>query len=396
MIDTLQRIRYGKQGQASNIVVPVLRLNRTDDGAGRLVGPFFAQQVILAHQDDCERVCRCHVKKQPNFVGTLMSSVISTTDNENWKMQRGELNEAFLAEASLSKLLPISLARSRKCVEKLAHEAAISSNHEVDMNEFFLYETQAQLQLAMFGNSEHFMEQTNSGIRGVFAATADPRYGRQWGLQVLDGSAAGPDRTPVAPSNIIPPSCPMHRSHRPATVAAAVKNKCPFAPADSHQVTGPLTRILMESESNFPSRWGNTMLFAFAGHDTTGHTLTWLTFELAKHPQIQDKLIDEVDNFWATKQQDNTKQPIKYDDLKRLPFMTRCIMETLRRWPAVGNGSFREIQFDEYILVRASSGVCDCSSFSIFTMCLKCIVRLVLASLSFFLCIYFFLMQYCW
>jgi cytochrome P450 len=28
--------------------------------------------------------------------------------------------------------------------------------------------------------------------------------------------------------------------------------------------------------------FGNAFIFAFAGHDTTGHTLTWLTYELAK------------------------------------------------------------------------------------------------------------------
>ena len=50
----------------------------------------------------------------------------------------------------------------------------------------------------------------------------------------------------------------------------------------------------MESEADFPSRWGNTMLFAFAGHDTTGHTLTWLSFELAKNPAIQERLRAEV------------------------------------------------------------------------------------------------------
>mmetsp|Transcript_1893 Transcript_1893/g.2846 ORF Transcript_1893/g.2846 Transcript_1893/m.2846 type:complete len:200 (+) Transcript_1893:197-796(+) len=38
-----------------------------------------------------------------------------------------------------------------------------------------------------------------------------------------------------------------------------------------------------------------------------------------------------------------------YDDLKSLKFMTKCIMETLRLWVIVPNGTFREIEFDDYI-----------------------------------------------
>merc|ERR1719428_1065119 len=40
---------------------------------------------------------------------------------------------------------------------------------------------------------------------------------------------------------------------------------------------------------------------------------------------------------------------MQYDDCKNLPFMTRCVMETLRLWTAVPNGTFRELQFDEEV-----------------------------------------------
>lgn len=38
----------------------------------------------------------------------------------------------------------------------------------------------------------------------------------------------------------------------------------------------------------------------FAGHDTTSSTLSWALYELAKHPDYQRQLREEI---WATKKQ---------------------------------------------------------------------------------------------
>jgi cytochrome P450 len=92
-------------------------------------------------------------------------------------------------------------------------------------------------------------------------------------------------------------------------------------------------------------QFGNMMLILFAGHDTTGHTMTWLTYEIAKHPEHQAKLHHEVDAFF-----DGLKgrDPV-YTDCDQLPFLTRCVMETLRMWPAVLNGTFRQLQYPDEV-----------------------------------------------
>ena len=50
---------------------------------------------------------------------------------------------------------------------------------------------------------------------------------------------------------------------------------------------------------------GNMILFAFAGHDTTGHTLTWLLYELCKHPEHKQRLIEEIDEYWLNNPKEN-------------------------------------------------------------------------------------------
>jgi len=61
---------------------------------------------------------------------------------DDWRAQRNHLNEAFLPLASLSRIMPVSLARAKHCAERLERESA--NGNPVDMSDFFLHETMAQ------------------------------------------------------------------------------------------------------------------------------------------------------------------------------------------------------------------------------------------------------------
>ena len=105
----------------------------------------------------------------PKMTAMFMGSVISTTDNEVWKKQRNHLNEVFLPKKSLAKIFPKSLSRAKKCVDIMAELAQNSGANGVEINDFYLHETQAQLQLGLFGMDENFMEQTNRELRNGFS-----------------------------------------------------------------------------------------------------------------------------------------------------------------------------------------------------------------------------------
>jgi cytochrome P450 len=92
------------------------------------------------------------------------------------------------------------------------------------------------------------------------------------------------------------------------------------------------------------------LLILFAGHDTTGHTMTWLLFELCRNPAFQLELQAEVDNFFKML---DGRDPT-YQELSELDFMNRCITETLRMWPAVANGTYRQLHFDD--TMRGAAG----------------------------------------
>jgi len=71
--------------------------------------------------------------------------------------------------------------------------------------------------------------------------------------------------------------------------------------------------------------------FMFEGHDTTATGVSWTLYLLAKHPEYQTLAQQEVDSLMQGRQ-DTT---VTWDDLKKLPYLTRCIKESMRLHPPV-------------------------------------------------------------
>ncbi|KAI4541785.1 hypothetical protein MG293_008927 [Ovis ammon polii] len=71
--------------------------------------------------------------------------------------------------------------------------------------------------------------------------------------------------------------------------------------------------------------------FMFEGHDTTASGLSWILYNLAKHPEYQERCRQEVQQLLKDREPKN----IEWDDLAQLPFLTMCIKESLRLHPPV-------------------------------------------------------------
>ena len=138
-----------KHNTNSNICLPLLHqwLSNVD-----ISNPRIDNLIIINDPDDAERICKDHIKKAPIFSSFLYNSIISTTDNADWKAQRSSMNTAFIPSLSLKKVFPISKDRAELC-SNLLQESSHNFTKSINMSEFFLHETQAQLQLGMFGFS---------------------------------------------------------------------------------------------------------------------------------------------------------------------------------------------------------------------------------------------------
>ncbi|XP_036751416.2 cytochrome P450 4F3-like isoform X3 [Manis pentadactyla] len=77
--------------------------------------------------------------------------------------------------------------------------------------------------------------------------------------------------------------------------------------------------------------------FMFEGHDTTASGLSWVLYNLAKHPEYQERCRQEVQELLR----DREPKEMAWDDLAQLPFLTMCIKESLRLHPPVTGVSRR-------------------------------------------------------
>ncbi|KAI9007810.1 cytochrome P450 [Hyaloraphidium curvatum] len=83
----------------------------------------------------------------------------------------------------------------------------------------------------------------------------------------------------------------------------------------------------------------------FAGADTTGTTLTWVLYLLARHPRHADAVRREVAGVPSA-----GEKHIPHAELRNLPMLNAVINEALRLLPAGGGGASREVPPEGYEL----------------------------------------------
>jgi cytochrome P450 len=362
---------------------------------------------MLSDPDDCVRIARAHTEKEGNFQMLMGDSVISARDNNAWVDQRNHMTQAFLPMSSLAHIFPISNQRAVDCADILKRLSQ-GGTVPINMSEFFLNETQQQLHLALFGESnDDFDESYNATFRDSLGGPPQtPTYGHRHEIWREEQRAAEEAARKAAAEGKDVRSLGSAGQFLANLNKFIAKNKGQFAaPSDlqaagidatsgvarnadgsvaDRKIRGPLSAVLAEklgggsnklmehvdgaqggasydqldekqqAAFNAQTDFGNAFIFAFAGHDTTGHTLTWLIYELAKDPAYQQRMVDEVDEFWrkfdgrpiGTGEPDSVEF---VEFMKASPFMTKCITETLRLWPVVPNGTFRQLSYDDQV-----------------------------------------------
>nr|QZM07460.1 cytochrome P450 monooxygenase CYP9EK5 [Lasioderma serricorne] len=69
------------------------------------------------------------------------------------------------------------------------------------------------------------------------------------------------------------------------------------------------------------------LIFFFGGFDTTATTMSFMALDLAKNPDVQERLQEEIDEVL-----ESTRGNVTYDDVMKMKYLDQVISETLRMW----------------------------------------------------------------
>lgn len=96
---------------------------------------------------------------------------------------------------------------------------------------------------------------------------------------------------------------------------------------------------------------GNLLVILLAGYETTACCLSFTLFNLAKNPQIQDRLRNKLRSLY-----DNENDQMDNLEEIKCEYLDRCIYESLRLYPPVIDYVIREIS-DDLDEVKLSNGL---------------------------------------
>jgi len=79
--------------------------------------------------------------------------------------------------------------------------------------------------------------------------------------------------------------------------------------------------------------------FMIAGRDTTGVLLTWTLYFLSRHPEVEEKVVQEL-------KQVHQGRPVTAETVTQLEYLKQVLNETLRLCPPVPNNVRRSVKED--------------------------------------------------
>lgn len=240
--------------------------------------------------------------------------VLSTNNYQTWLKQRTEL-APVLSHSSVVKKTDVIVDD----YYKFLHHHIVNSNHDsIDLYPTIVNTTFRMLIHSAFGKDVNFSDDEIDTIREAI------------------------DDCVIKGVMTIPQNDPDHKASIDIVNNFIDKIRA-NTNIDPNSIYGVIRKTQNDREIFTLNEQNNLITtFLFAGHETTAKTVYWTIIELARNPDIQERLYKDIVDFES--------KSGKYERLVDLKYLTNVIYESMRMWPVVSGGSFRHISKQTEIL----------------------------------------------
>jgi cytochrome P450 len=269
--------------------------------------------------------------RQSRAVGrlrTILGDGVFTSEGEEWLFQRRLMMPSF-HRASVERYSDTIVARARNATERWSSAETVELVGEM---------RRLSLDVA---------------VEALFGRGLDKAEGRMLGESVV---AAGEHmQTRVNSMKMFIPDWLPTPGNRRTRAAVRRMNEVVQRIVDDRRSSAEehvdLLSLLVHARDEEGGRMSDKQLgdairtLIIAGHDTTGSTLAWALYLLARHPQADSALEAELQDVLGNERQ------VVVDDLPRLAYLGKVVAETLRLYPA-GFAAAREPLADMMVAGR--------------------------------------------
>jgi cytochrome P450 len=248
----------------------------------------------------------------------LLGNSIFTTNGEVWERQRALVDQAF-AQARLRLVFPLMIESVQEMLARL-DQVADGQSYEVDSE---MTHVAADIIFKTILSKSLDAESANT----IYEAFIKFQHYAQKAMMLMVYS--------------LPPYFATRASRKPAKkireiIAALIAKRYEER---SNGVDGHYQDILSAlmdakdpadgSQFSYDEMVDQICMLFLAGHETSASALAWSLYLLSKSPDLQIKILDEINEKVGQKS-------IEYADVKQLDWVTDTFRESLRLYPPVG------------------------------------------------------------
>lgn len=114
-----------------------------------------------------------------------------------------------------------------------------------------------------------------------------------------------------------------------------------------------IDRIVASPYPSDKHRLSEIVTFILAGHETSTNTLTFLLYELARNPDKQKKLQQELDEYITPETCPDGHPTL--NQVTKMEYLNNCLKESMRLWPtatAVGRTTVHDIEYGGFTIPK--------------------------------------------